>query len=68
MSTQSCRSCRRPIQWLPGVGWLHGELPQYAAQPITCTKPVPVCLYGTCRLSAESSAGCTCVSRVGSQP
>lgn len=62
MSTDSCRSCRRPIQWVEGIGWLHDELPQYAAEPITCEQPVPVCLYRTCPVSAESSAGCTCVS------
>jgi len=25
-----------------GIGWLHGELPQYANQPITCGYAHPV--------------------------
>lgn len=41
----ACRSCRRPIHWVPSVGYLHGELPQYAhednncgyAHPVSCT-------------------------------
>jgi hypothetical protein len=39
----ACRNCRRPLHWLPPAGWLHGELPQYANQPITCQRPEPVC-------------------------
>lgn len=39
----ACRNCRRPIHWLDGIGWLHGELPQYAGEPITCGRPEPVC-------------------------
>lgn len=39
----ACRNCRRPIHWLHGVGWLHGELPQYPGEPITCERPEPVC-------------------------
>ena len=38
----ACRSCRRPIEWVPGVGWLHGELPQYAHVDIGCSYPHPV--------------------------
>lgn len=40
--TDACQNCRRPIHWMDGVGWLHGELPQYAGEPITCTIPHPV--------------------------
>lgn len=28
---------------MDGVGWLHGELPQYAHEPITCNNAEPVC-------------------------
>jgi len=37
-----CRNCRRPIHLVDGIGWLHGELPQYAHEPITCTYAHPV--------------------------
>ena len=40
----ACRNCRRPIEYVPGIGWLHGELPQYAHEDITCT--IPVCVDG----------------------
>jgi hypothetical protein len=39
----ACRNCRRPLYWSEATGWLHGELPQYAHEPITCENPVPVC-------------------------
>jgi hypothetical protein len=39
---ESCRNCRRPIHWVDGIGWLHGELPQYAHEPITCMTAHPV--------------------------
>jgi hypothetical protein len=42
ITLSECRCCRRPIHWMPGVGWLHGELPQYAHEPITCERPHPV--------------------------
>lgn len=43
----ACRNCRRPIQLIPGIGWLHGELPQYAHQDITCEHAHPVsCRFG----------------------
>jgi len=38
----ACQSCRRPIELIKNVGWLHAELPQYAAEPITCDRAVPV--------------------------
>jgi hypothetical protein len=38
----ACRSCRRPIEWVNEIGWLHGDLPQYAHEPITCNIPHPV--------------------------
>lgn len=37
----ACRNCRRPIQFVTGIGWLHDELPQYAHEPITCDNPQP---------------------------
>ena len=41
MTAFACRNCRRPIERVEGVGWLHGELPQYAHEPITCEDPHP---------------------------
>lgn len=41
LDSNSCRNCRRRIQLLAGVGWMHTELPKYAHEPITCTLPVP---------------------------
>lgn len=43
MAADACRNCRRPLHWLHGVGWLHGELPQYAGESITCRNAHPVC-------------------------
>jgi hypothetical protein len=42
LTTSSCRNCRRPVHWLEGIGWLHGELPQYAHLPMTCEIAHPV--------------------------
>lgn len=28
MADEACRNCRRPIHWVDGIGWLHGELPR----------------------------------------
>jgi hypothetical protein len=42
MTESACRNCRRPIFFVEGIGWLHGELPQYAHQPITCEFAHPV--------------------------
>jgi hypothetical protein len=39
----ACRNCRRPLHWQENIGWLHGELPQYAHEPITCERAEPVC-------------------------
>lgn len=36
-----CRNCIRPLHLVVDVGWLHGELPQYAHEPITCENPHP---------------------------
>lgn len=47
----ACRNCRRPIAFmaLAGVGWVHGELPQYAHEEITCENAHPVeCKRGRC--------------------
>ena len=38
----ACRNCRRPIYLVQGIGWLHGELPQYAGEPITCETAQPM--------------------------
>lgn len=38
----ACRNCRRPIQKLTDIGWVHGELPQYAHEEPTCELPAPV--------------------------
>jgi hypothetical protein len=38
----ACRNCRRPLHWVDGVGWLHGELPQYAHEENTCVYAHPV--------------------------
>lgn len=38
----SCRNCRRPIQFVNVIGWLHCELPRYAHEPITCEWAHPV--------------------------
>jgi hypothetical protein len=40
--SSACRNCRRPIEFELGIGWLHGELPQYAAHPLTCERAEPV--------------------------
>lgn len=42
LDKNACRNCRRPIEKLTYVGWVHGELPQYASEKITCTSPQPV--------------------------
>lgn len=42
LDRNACRSCRRPIYLISNVGWLHGELPQYAHEEIACDKAVPV--------------------------
>lgn len=68
MAADACKNCRRPIHWLPGVGWLHDELPQYADQPITCTNAIPVCEYWACDHSElpygadgpDGACGCRC--------
>lgn len=43
MKEPACRNCRRPLHWVDGIGWLHGELPQYASRSLTCERPEPVC-------------------------
>lgn len=40
--TNACSNCRRPVYLLDGVGWLHGELPQYINHPMTCQMARPV--------------------------
>lgn len=37
----SCENCIRPITYLAGIGWVHGEIPKYAGEPITCAVPAP---------------------------
>lgn len=38
----TCRHCRRPIERLEGIGWLHGELMKYADMPISCESAEPI--------------------------
>lgn len=38
----ACSNCRRPLEWVEGIGWLHSELPQYAGEPMTCGVAEPV--------------------------
>lgn len=42
MDRNACRNCRRPIELLRNIGWVHGELPQYAHEAPTCDRAVPV--------------------------
>lgn len=42
LRSNACRNCRRPVYLVEGVGWMHGELPQYAHEPMTCSNPHPV--------------------------
>ena len=42
LDTNACGNCRRPIELVKGIGWLHAELPQYAHEAITCDRAVPV--------------------------
>lgn len=59
----ACRNCRRPIHWSPQTGWLHGELPQYAHEPITCNVAAPVCEYRACDHASSGPdplCGCRC--------
>lgn len=62
MSKFACRNCRRPLHWLDKTGWLHGELPQYAHEPITCERPAPVCDGPApgCNHADGPDASCTC--------
>jgi hypothetical protein len=62
-SRDACQNCRRPIHWSPRTGWLHGELPQYAHEPITCEVAAPVCEYRTCDHTVSGPdplCGCRC--------
>ena len=42
LDTNACRNCRRPIELIKNIGWLHAELPQYAHEEPTCSKAWPV--------------------------
>lgn len=55
MHPYSCRNCRRPIHWLDGIGWLHGELPTQLDRPFTCENAHPVC---SPRPFAKADPGC----------
>lgn len=59
-SPDACRNCRRPIHWVEGIGWLHGELPQYAHEPITCGEAYPVCEYRKCDHGGGPDPTCAC--------
>lgn len=45
----ACANCRRPVHWVEGVGWLHGELPKYAHEPPPADPAEPVHLRGGSR-------------------
>ena len=36
-----CRNCRRPIAWIPMIGWLHSELRGYPREPTACETAHP---------------------------
>lgn len=38
----ACANCRRPLEWVESVGWLHAELPQYAHEPPLSDPAEPV--------------------------
>lgn len=38
----ACANCRRPLFLVAGIGWLHGELPQYAHETPRCSIARPV--------------------------
>lgn len=60
MKPYACRNCRRPLHWSEATGWLHGELPQYAHEPITCERPYPVCEYSNCDHTDGPDPSCPC--------
>jgi hypothetical protein len=60
VSADACRNCRRPLHWVPDIGWLHGELPRYAHEEITCVVPYPVCEYRTCDHGDGPDPACDC--------
>lgn len=37
----SCKNCIRPIAYVVEVGWVHDEIPEYAAEPIGCSVAAP---------------------------
>lgn len=61
----ACRNCRRPLHWSEETGWLHGELPQYAHEPITCQRPEPVC---SPRSGTKPEPGCEQRQLAGPDP
>ena len=64
----ACANCRRPLHWVEGVGWLHGELPQYAHEEPNCGVAAPVCQYSTCDHTAggpDPDCPCKCHRRGG---
>ena len=42
LDTNACRNCRRPIELIKNIGWLHAELLQYAHEEPTCSQAKPV--------------------------
>lgn len=68
----ACRNCRRPLHWSEATGWLHGELPQYAHEPITCERALPSCMYSNCDHTVsgpDDECPCNChVSGAGPPP
>lgn len=66
----ACRNCRRPLHWLAGVGWLHGELPQYAHEASSCNRAEPVCdgndpKCETRHITFGPEEGCQCACHRG---
>lgn len=56
----ACRNCRRILHWVEDIGWLHGELPQYADRPLTCERAHPSCMYRTCDHADGPDPTCPC--------
>lgn len=56
-----CRNCRWPLEWWPGVGWLHVELEEYASvRDPSCTYGRPICMYASCDHNDGLHLDCAC--------
>lgn len=56
----ACRNCRCPIYWSSATGWIHGSLPQYAHEDVTCDRAHPVCTHSTCDHMDGPEPDCPC--------